>query len=73
MKVDTLSSSPEALSLAETRGKEVSSFEKVLVSARTDMSGDMNEGKEVSEWIWMGFLVTDILDFLEYVFVGTRA
>ena len=43
------SSSPEALSFPETRGKEVSSFEKVLVSAGTDMSGDINDGKEVSE------------------------
>ena len=66
------SSSPEALSFAETRGKEVSSFEKVLVSAGTDMSGDINVGKEVSEWIWMVPSVTEVLDFLEYVFVGTR-
>ena len=50
----------------------MSSFEKVLVSAGTDMSGDINEGKELSEWIWMGSLVTMVLDFLEYVFVGTR-
>jgi len=59
------SSSPEAVSFADTRGKEVSSFEKVLVSAGTDMSGDINEGKELSEWIWMGSLVTMVLDFLE--------
>jgi hypothetical protein len=65
-------SSPEALSLAETRGKDVSSFEKVLVSTGTDMSGHINEDKEVSEWIWMGSSVTGVLDFLEYIFVGTR-
>ena len=50
----------------------MSSFEKVLVSAGTDMSGDLNEGKEVSEWIWMSSLLTEVLDCLEYVFVGTR-
>ena len=50
----------------------MSSFEKVLVSAGTDMSGDINVGKEVSEWIWMVPSVTEVLDFLEYVFVGTR-
>jgi len=66
------SSSPEALLLAETREKGVSSCEKVLVSAGTGMSGDINEGKEVSEWIWMGSSVPEVLDFLEYVFVGTR-
>jgi hypothetical protein len=46
----TLTSSPsEALSFAEPRGKEVSSFEKVLVSAGNDVSGDITESKEVSE------------------------
>jgi hypothetical protein len=43
----------------------VSSSEKVLVSAGTDMSGDINEGKAVSEWILMGSSVTEVLDFLE--------
>jgi len=32
----------------------------------------INEGKEVSEWIWLVSSVTEVLDFLEYVFVGTR-
>jgi hypothetical protein len=44
-----LISPPEAVSFADTRGKEVSSFEKVLVSG---------EGEAVSEWIWMGSSVT---------------
>jgi len=43
----------------------VSSFEKVLVSAGTDMSGDVNENEKVSEWIWIGSSVTVVLDFLE--------
>jgi len=29
-------------------------------------------GKEVSEWIWIGSLVSEIMDYVEYVFVGTR-
>ena len=45
---------------------------KALVSAGTNMSGDINEGNEVSEWIWLVSLVTEVWDFLEYVFVGTR-
>ena len=36
------------------------------------MSGDINEGKEESESIWIGSSVTEDLDFLEYVFIGTR-
>jgi len=64
-------SSPEALSFAETKGKDVSSFEKVLVSAGTDMSEDINESKEVSESIWIGSSVTEVFDLLEYVSVGT--
>jgi hypothetical protein len=36
------------------------------------MSGGINEGKVVSEWIWMGSSVTDVVDFLEYIFVRTR-
>jgi hypothetical protein len=43
------SSHTEALSFAEPRGNEVFSYEKVLVSAGNDMSGDITEGKEVSE------------------------
>ena len=50
----------------------MSPFETVLVSAGTDMSGGINEGKVVSEWIWMGSSVTDVVDFLEYIFVRTR-
>jgi hypothetical protein len=32
----------------------VSSFEKVLVSAVNDWSGDITEGKKVSDWIQIG-------------------
>jgi hypothetical protein len=49
-----LSFPPESLSFAEQRGKQVSSFEKVLVSAGNDWSGNIIEGKEVSDWIGMG-------------------
>jgi hypothetical protein len=68
----TLWSSPPEASSAQPREKEGSSFEEVLVSAGKDMSGDINEGKEISEWIWIGSLVNEVMDFLEYVLVGTR-
>jgi len=35
-------------------------------------TGDINEGNEVSEWIWLVSLITEVWDFLEYVFVGNR-
>jgi hypothetical protein len=41
------SSPPQALSFAERRGKEVTSLEKVLVSAGCDRSREIIEGKEV--------------------------
>jgi len=43
-----LSSPVEALSFTEPKRREVSSFEKVLVSAGNDMSGDITESKDVS-------------------------
>ena len=71
MKVDTSSSPPEAISSAEPRGEEVSSFE-VLASASKEMSGDTNEGKEISESILMGSLAIEVMDLLEYILAGTR-
>jgi hypothetical protein len=53
-------------------GKEMSSSEKVLNSAGNDLSRDTTEGKEVSMWIGIGSLVSGVMDFMEYVFVGTR-
>jgi hypothetical protein len=61
---------PEALS--EPRKKMVSSFEKVLVSADNEWSGDTEEGKVGSDWIEIGSLVSEVMDILEYVFVGIR-
>jgi hypothetical protein len=72
LKVETSKIFTRSTFTCRDKGKDVSSFEKVLLSAGTDMSGDINEDKEVSEWIWMGSSVTEVLDFLEYVFVGTR-
>ena len=46
------------------------SFEKVLVSAVNDWSGDRAEGKEVSDWIGIGSSVSEVMGILEYVFVG---
>jgi hypothetical protein len=58
---------PEALS--EQREKKVSPFEKVLVSAGNEWSGDIEEGKVWSDWIGIGFSVGKVMDVLEYVFV----
>jgi hypothetical protein len=57
---------PEALSLAESMRKEISMFEKGLVAASNDWSGDTIEGRNVR-----GYLVSKVMDILEYVFVGT--
>jgi hypothetical protein len=46
--------------LQSPRGNEVSSFEKVLVSAVNDWSGDITAGKRVSHWIQIGSLVSEI-------------
>jgi hypothetical protein len=66
------SSSPQALSFAKPRGKEVSSFEKVLVTAGCVRSGEINEGKEVSDWTGTGSSVTKLRDILEYILPGIR-
>jgi hypothetical protein len=66
------SSPPETLSFAEPRGRDVSLFEKVLVSTGNYWSHNMNEGKEVSYWIGIGSSVSEIMDLVEEVFVVTR-
>ena len=50
----------------------MSSSEKVLYSAGNDLSRDTTEGKEVSVWTGIYSLVSEVTDFMEYVFVGTR-
>jgi hypothetical protein len=50
----------------------VSSSEKLLNSAGNDLSRDTTEGKDVSVWIGIDSLVSGVMDFMEYVFVGTR-
>jgi hypothetical protein len=56
-----LISPPEAFSFAEPREKgDVSSFEELLVSAVNGWSGDVTEGKKVSDWIQIGSLVSEI-------------
>jgi hypothetical protein len=47
-------------------------FEHVLVSAGNVLSGDITEGSEVSDWIGIGFSVSEVMGILEYVFVGIR-
>ena len=50
----------------------MSSSVKVLYSASNDLSRDTTDDKEVSVWIGIYFLVSEITDFMEYVFVGIR-
>jgi hypothetical protein len=59
------SSSPQALS--EPRQKKASSFEKVLLSAGNEWSGDIEEDKVGSNWIGTGSSVREVMDILEYV------
>jgi len=42
----------------------------VLVSAGNDCSRDITEGKELTDWTAVGSSVSDIKDFMEYVFNG---
>jgi hypothetical protein len=50
----------------------VSSFEKLLVSAHNEWSGDIEEDKKWSDRIGIGSSVLEVMDLLEYVFVGIR-
>jgi len=50
----------------------VSSSEKVFYSASNDLSRDTTEGKEVFVWIGIYSLVSEVMDFMEYIFIGTR-
>jgi hypothetical protein len=45
-------------------------LKQVLVSACNDCLGDITEGKEVTDWTAVGSSVSDIKDFMEYVFNG---
>jgi hypothetical protein len=67
-----LSSPSEALSFAEPKGKEASSFEKVLASTDNEWTWDITESKKVSDWTGTCCLVSEIIAVVEYVFVGTR-
>jgi hypothetical protein len=46
-------------------GKEVSSFEKVPVSAGCGRSGDITEDKEVCKWTGTSYSVTKVRDILD--------
>jgi hypothetical protein len=48
----------------------VSSPEKVLDYGGDAWSGETSEGEEVSNWIGIGSLVGEVMDLVEYVFVG---
>lgn len=45
-------------------------LKQVLVSAGNDCSRDITEGKELTDWTAVGSSVSDIKDFMEYVFNG---
>ena len=66
------SSPPQALLFAESRGKEVTSLERVLVSAGCDRSREITEGKEVCDWTGTGSSVTKTRDILEHILAGNR-
>jgi len=42
----------------------------VLVSAGNDCTGNIAEGKDVTDWTAVGSSVSDVKDFVEYVFNG---
>jgi len=42
----------------------------VLVSAGNDCSGDITEGKEVTDWTAVSYSVSDVMEIVEYVFNG---
>jgi len=44
----------------------------LLFSAGNNHSGDITEGKEVPDWIWIGSSISEVMAYVEYVFVGTR-
>jgi hypothetical protein len=47
-------------------------LKQFLVSAVNDCSRDITEGKEVTDWTAVGSSVSDVMDFVEYVFNGPR-
>jgi hypothetical protein len=54
------------------KGKTCVFSDKVVVSAGKDWSGDTSDFKEVSGWIARGSSVSEVMDFVELVFVGAR-
>jgi len=66
------SSPPEALSFDQPRERWCLLLKQFLVSAFNDCSGDITEGKEVTDWTAVGSSVSDVMDFVEYVFNGPR-
>jgi len=45
-------------------------LKQVLVSAGNDCSGDITEGKEVTDWTAVSYSVSDVMEIVEYVFNG---
>ena len=40
----------------------------MLVSAGNDCSGNITEGKEVNDWTRIRYLVSEVMNFVEYAF-----
>ena len=69
MKVDASEFSTRSTFICRAKGKgDVFFFKKIGF----DWSGDITEGKEVSEWIWIDSSVSEVMEFVEYVLVGAR-
>ena len=72
LKVDASEFFTTSTFICRPRGKEVSLFEKVLVSAGCIRSGKKTEGKEVCDRNEIGSSVTKVRDILEFVLATIR-
>ena len=63
-------SPPEELIFDQSRERWCLLLKQVLVSAGNDCTGNIAEGKDVTDWTAVGSSVSDVKDFVEYVFNG---
>ena len=72
LNVDDSEFSTRSTFICRTKGKEASSFENVLASTDDGWTWDITERKKVSDWIGICPMGSEVMDLVEYVFVGTR-
>ena len=72
MNVDDFEFSIRSTFICRAKGKEASSFEKVLASTDNEWTWDITESKKVSDWTGTCSLVSEIMAVVEYVFVRTK-